>query len=92
MKTRIFVVVTFFCLCAFPAFGQKKSAANPAAKLNPETVKMLAEVSARNIEATIRKLVSFGTRNTLSEQDNPTRGVDRAPRHAGAESTQVVPV
>ena len=78
MKTRILVVVTFFCLCAFPTFGQKKPAANPAAKLNPETVKMLAEVSARNIEATIRKLVSFGTRNTLSEQDNPTRGVGAA--------------
>jgi hypothetical protein len=30
-----------------------------------------------NIEATIRKLVSFGTRNTLSEQDNPTRGSAR---------------
>src|SRR4029079_6119927 len=35
-------------------------------------------VSAKIIEATIRKLVSFGTRNTLSEQDNPTRGVGAA--------------
>ncbi|HKP71143.1 MAG TPA: M20/M25/M40 family metallo-hydrolase [Pyrinomonadaceae bacterium] len=39
---------------------------------------MIKEISAKNIEASIRKLVSFGTRNTLSEQDNPTRGVGAA--------------
>ncbi len=39
---------------------------------------MLAEIDARNIERTIRKLVSFGTRNTLSEQDNPARGIGAA--------------
>jgi Zn-dependent M28 family amino/carboxypeptidase len=39
---------------------------------------MMGEVSAKNIEAYIRKLVSFGTRNTLSEQDNPTRGIGAA--------------
>jgi Zn-dependent M28 family amino/carboxypeptidase len=47
-------------------------------KPDPEVAKMVKEVSAKNIEATIRKLVSFGTRNTLSEQDNPTRGVGAA--------------
>lgn len=39
---------------------------------------MLREISAANLEAYIRKLVSFGTRNTLSEQDNPTRGIGAA--------------
>jgi Zn-dependent M28 family amino/carboxypeptidase len=39
---------------------------------------MVKEVSAKNIEESIRKLVSFGTRNTLSEQDNPTRGIGAA--------------
>jgi Zn-dependent M28 family amino/carboxypeptidase len=39
---------------------------------------MIKEVSSKNIEATIRKLVSFGTRNTLSEQNNPTRGIGAA--------------
>lgn len=47
-------------------------------KPDPEVAKMVREVSAKNIETTIRKLVSFGTRNTLSEQDNPTRGVGAA--------------
>lgn len=48
------------------------------AKPNPEIAKMVKEVSAKNIEATIRKLVSFGTRNTLSSQDDPVRGVGAA--------------
>lgn len=39
---------------------------------------MLKEVSAKRIEADIRKLVSFGTRNTLSEQNSPTRGIGAA--------------
>ncbi len=44
----------------------------------PEIARMLREIDARNIERTIRKLVSFGTRNTLSAQDNPTRGIGAA--------------
>jgi hypothetical protein len=47
-------------------------------KLNPEIQKMIKEISAKRIEADIRKLVSFGTRNTLSEQDHPTRGIGAA--------------
>jgi Zn-dependent M28 family amino/carboxypeptidase len=39
---------------------------------------MVREVSAKNIEADIRKLVSFGTRNTLSSQDDPNRGIGAA--------------
>jgi len=42
---------------------------------NKQILKIVSEIDARNIENTIRKLVSFGTRNTLSEQDNPNRGI-----------------
>src|SRR3989440_2636244 len=45
---------------------------------NPDIPRIVSEISARNIEATIRKLVSFGTRNTLSEQNNPNRGIGAA--------------
>jgi hypothetical protein len=48
------------------------------ARPDAEIQRMIEEVSARRIEADIRKLVSFGTRNTLSEQDNPTRGIGAA--------------
>lgn len=39
---------------------------------------IVREIDARNIEATIRKLVSFGTRNTLSDQNDPKRGIGAA--------------
>ncbi|MCA1589569.1 MAG: hypothetical protein LC730_00510, partial [Acidobacteria bacterium] len=51
---------------------------SPQSRPDSEIRKMIGEVSAKNIETSIRKLVSFGTRNTLSEQDNPTRGIGAA--------------
>jgi acetylornithine deacetylase/succinyl-diaminopimelate desuccinylase-like protein len=73
MKSKIFVVFSL-CLCVFAinTFAQKK------AKPNADIQKMLKEISARRIESDVRKLVSFGTRNTLSEQDNPARGIGAA--------------
>ena len=47
-------------------------------KPNPQIEKILKESSASNIEASIRKLVSFGTRHTLSSQDDPNRGIGAA--------------
>jgi Zn-dependent M28 family amino/carboxypeptidase len=45
---------------------------------SPQIARIVREIDARNIERSIRKLVSFGTRNTLSEQDNPNRGIGAA--------------
>jgi hypothetical protein len=45
---------------------------------NLTIARLVSEINARNIEQTIRKLVSFGTRNTLSAQDNPARGIGAA--------------
>jgi hypothetical protein len=69
MKRIFFLVALCLCVTAVQTLAQKP---------NPEIAKMVKEVSAKNIEATIRKLVSFGTRNTLSEQDNPARGIGAA--------------
>jgi hypothetical protein len=55
------------------ADGQSRSAAR-----NPQIARLISEIDARNIENTIRRLVSFGTRNTLSAQDNPVRGIGAA--------------
>ena len=73
MKSKIILMLSL-CLCvsAVNLFAQKKE------KPNAEIQKMLREVSAKNIENSIRKLVSFGTRNTLSEQNNPARGIGAA--------------
>lgn len=74
MKTKFFVALVL-CLSVF---ALNSSAQKQKEKLNPEIQKMIKEISAKRIEADIRKLVSFGTRNTLSEQDNPTRGIGAA--------------
>lgn len=75
-KPGTFLTVALFCLVSLaPVFGQSGA---PKTAPNPEIQKMIREVSAKNLEAYIRKLVSFGTRNTLSEQDNPTRGIGAA--------------
>ncbi|HUP98748.1 MAG TPA: M28 family metallopeptidase [Usitatibacter sp.] len=42
--------------------------------------RMLGEITPQRIESHIRKLVSFGTRNSLSDPDAPTRGVGAARR------------
>ena len=75
MKFRAFTLTALLFVSSAFAYGQ---ATAPKSSPNAEIQKMIKEVSVKNIEATIRKLVSFGTRNTLSEQDNPTRGVGAA--------------
>lgn len=66
----LLIITSLGVLTVFPQASRSKP--------DPEVAKMVKEVSAKNIETTIRKLVSFGTRNTLSEQDNPTRGIGAA--------------
>ena len=53
-------------------------ARRPVPARNRAISNIVREIDARNIEATIRKLVSFGTRNTLSEQNDPKRGIGAA--------------
>ena len=57
---------------------QKPAPESTRVARDPQIAKLVKEIDARNIESTIRKLVSFGTRNTLSEQDNPSRGIGAA--------------
>jgi hypothetical protein len=71
--------VTFLLLAAslnlVPA--QTPSRRSPVTR-NRTIANIVREIDARNIEASIRKLVSFGTRNTLSEQNDPKRGIGAA--------------
>jgi hypothetical protein len=52
---------------------------------NPRIAEIVSKVSASRIEATIRKLASFGTRNSLSETVSETRGVGAARRWIKSE-------
>ncbi|UUU32129.1 M28 family metallopeptidase [Streptomyces sp. CA-210063] len=49
-----------------------------AQRPTPELRALLREIDPARIEATVRKLVSFGTRHTLSTQDDPVRGIGAA--------------
>jgi Zn-dependent M28 family amino/carboxypeptidase len=71
---RTILFITVIVLSSWLATFSQQSKQSPDA----EVAKMVKQVSAKRIEADIRKLVSFGTRNTLSEQDNPTRGIGAA--------------
>lgn len=74
MKRLLFTLT--IVILAVPLMAQTARA--PKTVRDREVEKMLKEVSAANIEASIRKLVSFGTRNTLSEQNDPKRGIGAA--------------
>jgi hypothetical protein len=39
---------------------------------------LLREIDVRRIEATVKRLAAFGTRHTLSSQDDPVRGIGAA--------------
>ncbi|WP_285558653.1 M20/M25/M40 family metallo-hydrolase [Actinoplanes regularis] len=43
-----------------------------------ELKEILREIDPRRIEATVRRLAGFGTRHTLSAQDDPVRGIGAA--------------
>ncbi len=95
------LVLTATLLLPAVAFAQRPRAGRtraqtPAARnavtrtvIDPEISRMVAEVDARNIERMIRRLDSFGTRNTLSAQDNPTRGIGAARDYLRSEFERI---
>ncbi len=81
-RALTFVGASMVWLVTTAAGAQTASAANTASApaASPTLQKMLGEVSAKRIEANIRKLAGFGTRSTLSETESETRGIGAARR------------
>ena len=52
---------------------------------NPDIEKIVREISAKRIEAIIRKLVSFETRNSLSDTTSDSKGIGAARRWIKSE-------
>ena len=59
-------------------FSSHKMYAQTIVHRDPEIAKMVAEVSADSLKSYITTLVAFGTRNTLSTQTDPKRGIGAA--------------
>src|SRR3954452_7042076 len=91
MKGRIWVaaaVCVGLAACVVPltsgtASGVTKAkTATARVALGPGTVgkvnRMLAQIQRRRVERYDRRLASFGTRHTLSSQDDPNRGIGAA--------------
>ncbi|HEU4933091.1 MAG TPA: M28 family metallopeptidase [Pyrinomonadaceae bacterium] len=79
--TRVFQSVMIVVLAANVSVGlaQTRSTSRRTVPVRNRTIaNVVREIDARNIEVAIRKLVSFGTRNTLSEQNDPKRGIGAA--------------
>src|SRR5690349_6086634 len=78
MKLQNLLVQVLIILLATNVAQTKQPARRSVPVRNRAISNIVREIDARNIEATIRKLVSFGTRNTLSEQNDPKRGIGAA--------------
>ena len=73
MKTarKVAALAALLLLCAILTGAEEKA-------LNPKILKVVDEVSEERIRAIIEKLVGFGTRNTMSNADDPVHGIGAA--------------
>lgn len=78
MKKHLLPLI-LFCLAGICSQAQTTIKTDPAIK------QMVDEVSDKNIEAIVRKLVSFKTRNTLSDTTSTTEGIGAARNWIKAE-------
>lgn len=77
----LFVIV----LSAIGSFSQTTLKRDPGIK------KMVDDISRDNIEMSVRKLVSFKTRNNLSEQNNPNQGIGASWNWIKSEMEKSIP-
>lgn len=82
-RTFLTASVATAALAGAPAAAAEPVGRGPGAPVrpqspDPELRAVLREVDERRIEAIVRKLASFGTRHTLSAQDDPDRGIGAA--------------
>lgn len=79
MRTKALTIALVLTGFSVPRVTEgQTSRSDVTARPNPSIKKMVSQVSASNIEATIRKLVSFHTRHTLSETESDARGIGAA--------------
>ena len=69
-----------YTFCALLVSAAPAYAADPPATVNPDIAKLVRAVSPARLESTIRTLAGFGTRHSLSNADDPKRGIGAARR------------
>src|SRR5204863_7705565 len=68
-----------------------RAQAPAAPSIDPRIVKLLDSISEERLQQSLQKLVSFGTRNTLSDQTSATRGIGAARQWIYDELTRSSP-
>src|SRR5579871_2255830 len=77
-KLAVYPLVLLACVGLLSPATARSRGAVARSSFDPEIAAMLRQIDPARIEQTIRKLVSFGTRNTLSVQGDPNRGIGAA--------------
>ncbi len=77
MKRAIPILLVLICIASFGPSSQAQHVLN-SSRRNPTIDAVFGEISPSRIEANVRKLVSFGTRHTLSDPADPKRGIGAA--------------
>jgi hypothetical protein len=70
-------ILVLACLLSLPALGQQRR--------DPRVEKIVARVEAAHLQATVARLVSFGTRLTISDANDPARGIGAARKWLAGE-------
>jgi Zn-dependent M28 family amino/carboxypeptidase len=83
MKKLVFLLSVIFLIHP----GQAQITINR----DPAIEKMVSEVSKDSLESYIRKMVSYGTRNTLSNQSSDSRGIGAARKWVLSKFNEFVP-
>ena len=78
MKPNPFIYLLALLLFSQISIGQITNA-------DPEIKKMITEIKAESLENAVKKLVSFGTRHTLSDTKSKTRGIGAAQQWVKSE-------
>src|SRR5258705_5547882 len=74
MRTGRLAAIAFLILIAPPAQGQTGAPLD----VDPRVSTLVASISEARMEQLLRRLVGFGTRNTLSDTASATRGIGAA--------------
>jgi hypothetical protein len=93
--TRVLRDLRVFVVCvgigALINVGSAGAQAGLASDIDPQIEKLVASVSQDRLEQLLKVLVSFGTRNTLSDASSPTRGIGAARQWILDELTRTSP-
>ena len=88
MANRVRISRSSFFFSLLIGLASQTFAQTEIVKQDPIISQMVEEVSAKNIEATIRKLVSFNTRHTLSDTVSKKTGIGAARNWIKSEMEQ----